>query len=211
MSNGEQQFRESLRSFRWASSSNNANISTSKPTAFSQLAENTSNFFGSIGNRVQGYLPLANNNTEQEDEWFTLTRWQRLAGFGVLFASGALCFLIAFVSLPLLALKPRKFAVAFTMGSLLILSSFALLYGPFAHLRHIVSRERLPFTITYIGSMAATLYFAIGLRSTIPTIIFSVLQVIALLWYTVSYLPGGTTTLRFGSRMVARQASDMFV
>ncbi|CAG8728412.1 10686_t:CDS:2, partial [Dentiscutata erythropus] len=161
MSSGEQQFRESLRSFRWASSSNNANISTSKSTPFSRLAENTSNFFGSVGNRVQGYLPLTNNG-EQEDEWFTLTRWQRLVGFGILFASGALCFIIAFISLPLLAIKPRKFAVTYTMGSLLILSSFALLYGPFAHLRHMISRERLPFTIAYIGSMATTLYFAIG-------------------------------------------------
>ncbi|CAG8541809.1 12076_t:CDS:2 [Dentiscutata heterogama] len=206
MSSGEQQFRESLRSFRWASSSNNANISTNKSTPFSRLAENTSNFFGSI---------------EQDDEWFTLTRWQRLAGFGILFASGALCFLIAFVSLPLLAIKPRKFAVTYTMGSLLILSrfttfevlqvyDFALLYGPFAHLRHMISRERLPFTVAYIGSMAATLYFAIGLRSTILTIIFSIIQIIALIWYTVSYLPGGTSTLQFGSRMVARQASDIF-
>ncbi|CAG8503651.1 21296_t:CDS:2 [Cetraspora pellucida] len=192
MSSGEQQFRESLRSFRWASSSNNANISTSKPTPFSRLAENTSNFFGSIGNRVQGYIPLTNNNGEQDDDWFTLTRWQ------------------AFVSLPLLAINPRKFVVTYTMGSLLILSSFALLHGPLAHLRHIFSRERLPFTIAYLGSMVATLYFAIGLRNTILTIIFSAIQVIALIWYTVSYLPGGTSTLRFGSRMFARQASDIF-
>ncbi|CAG8642641.1 5919_t:CDS:2 [Racocetra persica] len=209
MSSGEQQFRESLRSFRWASSSNNANISTSKPTSFSQFAENTTNFFGSIGNRVQGYLPLTNNNNE-EDDCFTLTRWQRLAGFGILFASGALCFLIAFVSLPLLPINPRKFAVTYTMGSLLIISSFALLHGPLAHLRHIFSRERLPFTVAYLGSMAATLYFAIGLRWTILTIIFSIIQVIALIWYTISYLPGGTSTLQFGSRMFARQASDMF-
>ncbi|CAG8637482.1 12790_t:CDS:2, partial [Cetraspora pellucida] len=162
MSSGEQQFRESLRSFRWASSSNNTNISTSKPTPFSRLAENTSSFFGSIGNRVQGYLPLTNNNGEQDDDWFTLTRWQRLTGFGILFASGALCFLIAFVSLPLLAINPRKFVVTYTMGSLLVLSSFALLHGPLAHLQHIFSRERLPFTIAYLGSMVATLYFAIG-------------------------------------------------
>ncbi|CAG8485142.1 4949_t:CDS:2, partial [Scutellospora calospora] len=162
MSSGEQQFRESLRSFRWASSSNNANISTSKPTSFSRLAENTSNFFGSIGNRVQGYLPVTANSAEQEDDWFTLTRWQRLVGFGVLFAAGALCFLIAFVSLPLLALRPRKFVITYTMGSFLIILSFALLHGPLAHLRHIFSRERLPFTIAYIGSMVATLYFALG-------------------------------------------------
>ena len=34
-----------------------------------------------------------------------------------------------------------------------------------AHLKHILSRERLPFTIAYLGSMIATLYFAIGVSN----------------------------------------------
>jgi hypothetical protein len=75
MSSSEQQFRESLRSFRWASNSNN-NVNSNKTSTFSQLTENTSNFFGSVSNRVRGYVPLSNNNVEEEEDWLTLTRWQ---------------------------------------------------------------------------------------------------------------------------------------
>ncbi|CAI2177498.1 1154_t:CDS:2 [Funneliformis geosporum] len=84
-----------------------------------------------------------------------------MAGSNGPFAAGVLCLLIAFLTLPILALKPRKFAVVYTMGSLLIISSFALLHGPLTHLKHILSRERLPFTVAYLGSLIATLYFVI--------------------------------------------------
>ncbi|CAG8733174.1 17985_t:CDS:2, partial [Acaulospora morrowiae] len=141
---------------------------------------NTSNFFENVGNRVRGYVPLVNGN-EEEEEWFALSRWQRLVGFGVFLAAGALCLLIAFMTLPMMVLRPAKFAVTFTMGSILILLSFAILHGPVAHIRHVSSRERLPFTIAYFISMAATLYFALGLKSTILALIFGVIQVIALI------------------------------
>ncbi|KAG9307329.1 hypothetical protein G9A89_017157 [Geosiphon pyriformis] len=214
-SSSEEHFRDSLRSFRWGSNNNNNNnnngnisLPTNKNTTpFSRLTDTTSNFFGSVSNRVQGYNPL--NNTQEEDEWFTLTRWQRLTGFGVCLLAAALCFLIAFLTIPLLALKPRKFAVTYTMGSLFVLTSFALLHGPMAHLRHILSMQRLPFTFAYLGSMIATLYFAVGLHSYILTIIFSIIQVLALIWYVVSYFPGGVGTLQFGSRVFANQASNI--
>ncbi|RIA79905.1 Got1/Sft2-like family-domain-containing protein [Glomus cerebriforme] len=204
MSSSEQQFRESLRSFRWSSNSNN-DVNPNKTSTFSQLTENTSIFFGNVSNRVRGYVPLSNNNVVEDDDWFTLTRWQRLIGFGVCMLAGVLCFLISFLTLPLLVLKLRKFVVTYTMGSVLILTSFALLHGPLAHIKHILSRERLPFTVAYLGSMIATLYFAIGLRNTLLTLLFSIIQVIALIWYTVSYLPGGIGSLQVGSRMIARQ------
>nr|CAG8544880.1 6622_t:CDS:2 [Entrophospora candida]CAG8618063.1 14116_t:CDS:2 [Entrophospora candida] len=167
MASNEQQFRESLRSFSWAnntSTSATLNIGDNNNNAspFSRLTGNTSSFFGSIGNRVQGYLPL--NNAEVEEPWYALSKWQRFIGFGVFFAGGAFLFLIAFLTLPLLAIKPRKFAATYTVGSVMIIISFALLHGPMAYLKHVTSRERLPFSIAYFGSLVATLYFAIGVN-----------------------------------------------
>lgn len=43
--------------------------------------------------------------------------------------------------------------------------SFGLLQGPVAHLKHIFSPERLPFTAAYFGSLGLTLFFALGVRS----------------------------------------------
>ncbi|KAK3067702.1 protein transport protein sft2 [Teratosphaeriaceae sp. CCFEE 6253] len=80
--------------------------------------------------------------------------------------------------------------------------------GPLVYARHLISQERLPFTATYFGSIALTLWFALGLRSTILTLLSSIVQVAALVWYLVSYFPMGSTGLRFaasfgGSRIAA--------
>lgn len=43
--------------------------------------------------------------------------------------------------------------------------------------KHIVSPERLPFSVAYFGSLGLTLFFAIGIRSTIGTLIAAIVQV----------------------------------
>lgn len=50
----------------------------------------------------------------------------------------------------------------FLVGSVLILVSVALLRGPLSHLQHMMTKERIPFTVSYVGSMGMTLYAAIG-------------------------------------------------
>ena len=48
---------------------------------------------------------------------------------------------------------------------------------------------------------AATLYFAMGLQSAILTPIAAVMQVIALLWFVISYIPGGQTGLKWFTKL----------
>ena len=79
--------------------------------------------------------------------------------------------------------------------------SFSFLWGPYSHLVHLFSKERLPFTVVYLSSLIATLYFAMGLQSAILTPIAAVLQVIALLWFVISYIPGGQTGLRWFTKL----------
>lgn len=43
----------------------------------------------------------------------------------------------------------------------LFMAGFAILQGPLAHLKHIFSSERLPFTAAYFGSLVLTLIFAL--------------------------------------------------
>ncbi len=144
----------------------------------------------------------------------------RFLGFLACCAGGLACFFIAFLFLPIrevdiyhtlpssvsrseiadmnveilrlqVALKPRKFALAFTLGSCLFMLGFAILHGPWNReylvllfnylslfifnglwvdvadrlvpdVKHILSQERLPFSIAYFGSLGLTLFFAIG-------------------------------------------------
>ena len=43
--------------------------------------------------------------------------------------------------------------------------SFAALQGPVPYIKHLLSPTRVPFTAAYFGSLAATLYFSIGVCS----------------------------------------------
>src|SRR6266508_2359272 len=39
---------------------------------------------------------------------------------------------------------------------------FSVLIGPINHIKHLVSKERLPFSFVYFSSLGLTLYFALG-------------------------------------------------
>ncbi|EPE09191.1 sft2 domain-containing protein [Ophiostoma piceae UAMH 11346] len=79
--------------------------------------------------------------------------------------------------------------------------------GPWSYVKHLASGPRLPFTGAYFGSIALTLYFSIGLHSTILTLISAVIQLACLLWYLVSYFPMGSSGLRLATTFGARRAA----
>ncbi|AAW44385.2 hypothetical protein CNF02190 [Cryptococcus deneoformans JEC21] len=198
----QRSFRSQLSSFRWANSVQDDSQPAPPPS--------TSNPFSRAWNSMSGYIPLRNEGNSQEEEaYFALSRWERFIGFLACCAGGIACFGIAFLFLPILAIKPRKFALAFTLGSCLFMLGFAILHGPWNHFKHILSPERIPFSLCYFGSLGLTLFFAIGIRSTIGTLLASIIQVVALLSYVIAYFPGGMTTLRLGGQMAMRGAGNL--
>jgi len=152
--------------------------------------------------------PLPAPSRREEDEGiFALSRWDRLLVFGACNVAALVCFVICFALLPILAVATRKFAILWSFGSVLFLASWAVLMGPWTYLLHLISTPRLPFTAAYFTSIALTLVFAIKLQSTFLTLISSILQLAALLWYLVSYFPMGGTGLRFAARVGTNRLS----
>ncbi|KAG8931085.1 protein transport protein sft2 [Tulasnella sp. 419] len=196
--NTEQSFRSNLSQFRWA----RGNTDDSQPTA-------SANPFSRFYSSMSGYVPLRSNERSNEEEaYFALSRWERLIGFICCLLGAAVCFFVAFWTLPLLALRPGKFALAFSLGSLLVMFGFAVLSGPINHLKHLASPERLPFSAAYIGSLIATIYFSVGRTSYLGSLLGAIVQLIALITYIAAYFPGGTQTIRFGGQMLLRGASS---
>ena len=116
---------------------------------------------------------------KKADDWLpSLTKKQRIIGFMTSLVLGMICFGLAVSFLPMLLINPRKFSLLFSLGSAFTLSSFSFLWGPYNHLVHLLSRERLPFTSIYLSSLILTLYFAMGLQSAILTPIAACAQVI---------------------------------
>ncbi|EUC54073.1 vesicle protein transport SFT2 protein [Rhizoctonia solani AG-3 Rhs1AP] len=198
--NDETTFRASLSQFRWARGNNDD----------SQQAATGSNAFSRMYNSMSSYVPLrSEERTNEEEAYFALSRWERLLGFGACLLGAAACFFVAFLTLPWLALKPGKFALAFSLGSLLVMFGFCVLIGPVNQIKHLLSKERLPFSAAYFGSLTLTLYFSLGSPSYFGALVSAIVQIIALLSYIAAYFPGGTQTLRFGGQMALRGAGNL--
>ena len=127
---------------------------------------------------------------------------ERLTMFGIFAAAGVVCMIFAFTFLPFLIISPHKFSLLFTMGSALMLVSFSFLRGHVEFVKHLSSIERLPFSGSYIVSLVGTLYSSLVMGSYLLTMIFSVIQIIALLYFLVSYIPGGVSALTFVGSMM---------
>lgn len=108
----EQTFRASLSQFRWARGVTDDSQAQAQAQA-QQPAQ--SNPFSRFYNAVAGdYIPLrSNDRNNQDDAWLALSRWERLLGFVACLVGAAICFAVAFITLPLLAFKPAKFALSF--------------------------------------------------------------------------------------------------
>ncbi|OAV98579.1 hypothetical protein PTTG_01791 [Puccinia triticina 1-1 BBBD Race 1] len=203
----ESAFRANMSGFKWARGITD-DSSNLQPSSSSSSGPG-SNPFSRFTSSISGYVPLRSNERSNEEEaYYALSRWERTIGFLMCTTGAMICFIISFFTLPLLAIKPRKFAVSFSLGSILFMIGFMVLQGPVQHLKHIFSRDRLPFTVSYLISLSGTLYFAIGLHSYLGTLISGLIQVVVLIVYFVAYFPGGLTTLRFMGSIGMRGASS---
>lgn len=105
-----------------------------------------------------------------------------------------------FVGMPMITIRPQKFALSFTCGSITFMGSFGIMKGPYEHLMSMLTRDRLWFTVLYFASMFGTLYctfFFGGASGYLTVMAMSAVQLCALLWYLISFLPGGTAGLQF--------------
>ncbi|GLB44614.1 putative nonessential protein required for the fusion of transport vesicles derived from the endocytic pathway with the Golgi complex [Lyophyllum shimeji] len=181
----EQTFRTNLSQFRWA----RGNTDDSQQAAQAPAGNPFSRFYNTIAG---DYIPLRSSERSNEDEaWFALSSWERLLGFGGCLVGAAVCFFVSFLTLPILPVRPAKFALSFSLGSLLVMLGFSVLIGPVNHIKHLISKERLPFSVVYFASLGLTLYFSLGPRSYLGSLICGGIQVVALValaWEIHSYI-----------------------
>lgn len=156
------------------------------------------------------YLEDDENYVTSDPGMFELLRWDRMLIFALCFAGSVCCYLICIFLFPILSLKPRKFALIWSIGSILFLVSFGVLQGFKAYMIHLFLSTRIIFTIVFGASIILTLISSVSLKSTLLSIIFAVIQLLAALWYTVSYFPLGKQTLNLAGN-VARSQVDTWI
>ena len=91
----------------------------------------------------------------------------QLTYFAAFLGGGAIFLVLAFtIFLPVIMLAPSKFAICFTIGSVLVLSAFVSLRGWRHQLTHMLSADRLLFTVgELLGSCFMPLLFPYTLKS----------------------------------------------
>lgn len=131
---------------------------------------------------------------------FGLSTMQRYSAFGICIMGAVLLFLLAFMHLPLVILRPGKFVVPYCLGNMMLFVSFGFLHGFYSYCGHLFSTSRWPFTTAFLGTTLATLYVAMIMRMYALTIPLAIIQFLAMGAYVVSYIPGGSGGLSmFGS------------
>lgn len=205
-------FISNWRSTRESNNNNSNDFVNTASSFFSNLGSNISNTFQETIDGAQNVLPLNTSDllgSTEEPSWFTLSRFERYVGFVLLLLGSVACFALGFFLFPVLTLKPRKFVMLWTLGSLLFFLSFGVLQGPVSYLKHLSSKERLPFSIIFITSQILTIYCAVILKSTILSLVMGIIEILSILWYTASYFPFGTQTMQYVFGVGARQVSGM--
>mmetsp|Transcript_19132 Transcript_19132/g.45618 ORF Transcript_19132/g.45618 Transcript_19132/m.45618 type:complete len:173 (+) Transcript_19132:313-831(+) len=161
----------------------------------SKAWKSLSSAFGLEDQEEQGQSSLLGQLSEAS----TLSRMQRLYGFGICFGIGLFFSLLS----QLFILSPRRFGVCYTFGNILCLGSMMFLMGPWNQVKNMFNKGRWIATLLYLGALVGTLYAAIGLRSTLLTMLFTILQFCALIWYSLSYIP-------FGQQLLSRLCGACF-
>lgn len=164
--------------------------------------------------RLQKLNPFRDSSIYLEDDanyvtsnpgYFELSRWDRMLIFALTFAGSICCYMICIFLFPILSLKPRKFAILWSLGSIFFIISFGVLQGVKPYLIHLFSSTRIIFTIIFLTSIILTLISSLALKSTLLSIVFAVIQLISAIWYTISYFPMGTQTLNLASTVARSQ------
>ncbi|ODQ81798.1 hypothetical protein BABINDRAFT_31849 [Babjeviella inositovora NRRL Y-12698] len=186
---------------RWSSANPPSSETAQENGGIGGMFSSFTSKVSSGANDMYSRLPLYNGDGSeapaQEPEWFQLSRFEKLLVFSCCLLGSAACFLLGFFLFPVLALKPRKFGLLWSLGSLLFVVSFGALQGPVNYIQHLISKDRLPFTVIFFGSVISTIYFAVVVKSSILTLLSGIMEVLAVIYYTMSYFPFGAQSFQW--------------
>lgn len=127
--------------------------------------------------------------SDEWDEMSQLTMTQRLSGFFMSLGMGIVFIIIAISFVPVLAFFTQKFAFFYSCGSLFCVASTSFLVGPQKQIKMMFESNRAQAAAGYVGSLMMTLISAVYWRSATLSVAFAALQIVSVLWYSLSYIP----------------------
>lgn len=118
----------------------------------------------------------------------TLSWSTRIKGFAICFVVGILLSFLGSFAL-FFNRGLTVFAVFYTLGNIISITSTCFLMGPFNQLKKMFASTRIIATLLVFISIAVTLFAALSLKNPGLALIFIIIQSLAMTWYSLSYIP----------------------
>ncbi|ETV69718.1 hypothetical protein H257_14572 [Aphanomyces astaci] len=134
---------------------------------------------------------------------------QRFRSFVLLLLLAGLFFGMASLFLPLLLLRPSKFALSFSFGSISCLSAVAALRGWKSYCTSLLQAEHILLTTLYLISLGATLYSCLVMGSYLYVLVSAGVQLVTLGYFLVSAFPGGVAAFNTLGKVLMKTAKGI--
>ena len=110
-----------------------------------------------------------------------------IKGFFLLISGVFICLLATIMFS--LTFNLYTFGILYSLGNVVAVASTMFLMGPFKQLKLMFSEKRWMASVAMILCLVATLLSAFVLGKKGLTILFCILQFLAMTWYSLSYIP----------------------
>ena len=189
----------------------------------------------SLLNTLKGYIKLNpndldNNNTNENDSLKITTQStlknedegmlskiknifqveQSYTRFLICLFVGICLMFLSLMFLPMVIFSPQKFVLMFSMGSFITIYSFIFYYGTNEFMNMIFCHERRIYTISFILSLFVGFYFTFNPTYYIIALLCSGLQMIVMVIYVLSFIPGGKNGISFILSMMVLPIKKLF-
>ncbi|XP_067141106.1 vesicle transport protein SFT2A [Centruroides vittatus] len=136
---------------------------------------------GDDGDEEQGIVTQIRDSS-------TLSWSTRIKGFVICFVLGFVFSLLGSLFL-FLRHGLLLFGIFYTLGNVTALCSTCFLMGPMSQLKKMFASTRIIATILVLVLILLTMFSAFWWKKTGLTILFCILQFMAMTWYSLSYIP----------------------
>ena len=131
--------------------------------------------------------------------------------FGIVFITGIIIIILSLFFLPLILITPKKFALLFALGTFVSLSSFIFYYGTIQFFELLFNKDRVCFTMVYLTGFFGCLFFPTFFGKNYFIILaFSGLEMISTLFFILTFLPGGYSSIRMFTNLFISQIKRIF-
>ena len=131
--------------------------------------------------------------------------------FGIVFVTGMVIIMISLFFLPLILISPKKFALLFALGTFVSILSFIFYYGTLQFFELLFNKDRIWFTVVYLTGFFGCLFFPTFFgKNYFIILVFSGLEMISTLFFILTFLPGGYSSIRIFSNLFISQFKRLF-